>query len=261
MSMSVSMRIRAMTAPHWLGFFGLVLLAWAALFIGSVGTSGDLSSVYGVDYWVSLCSSSAGQAGLAPLFAMWAVMSAAMMAPTFLPALATFDDLRAGGATDRTGFFLLLAGYLIVWLGFSALAAGAQMVLARAGMLDGAGRSTTPYLTAGLLIVAGAYQFSALKEACLTQCRMPMTFFMEHWRPGRFVPVEMGLRLGAVCLGCCWALMALAFVGGTMNLVWMGAATVLMILEKLPEIGRPITRPLGYGLICAGLVTAALAAF
>lgn len=258
--MTVSARIRAMAAPHWLGFFGFVLVAWAALFLGSLGGASGLSSVYGVEYWVSLCSSSAGQAGLPGLFAMWAVMSAAMMAPTFLPALATFDDLRAGGATDRIGFILLVAGYMIVWLGFSVLAAGVQLALARAGLLDGAGRSVAPYLTAGLLVVAGGYQFSALKEACLTQCRAPMTFFMSYWREGRLVPVQLGLRLGALCLGCCWALMALAFVGGTMNLVWMGAATVLMVLEKLPDIGHPMTKPLGFGLIGAGILTAAAAA-
>lgn len=257
--MSISARIRAMSAPHWLGFFALVILAWAALLLGSVGLPGSSDAAAGLAWWVELCTAAPGAAGLAGLWAMWAVMSAAMMAPTFLPALATFDDLRHGGATDKAGFLLLLAGYLTIWLGFSILAAGAQLWLASLGLVNGAGQSVSSALTALLLIAAGGYQFSAIKNACLTQCRSPMTFFMGHWRPGRLVPFELGLRLGAVCLGCCWALMVLAFVGGTMNLVWMGAATVLMVLEKLPEIGAPVTRPLGWALIAAGALVAAQA--
>ena len=97
-----------------------------------------------------------------------------------------------------------------------------------------------------LLALAGAYQFSPAKEACLSKCRRPLAFFMAHWDEG---PLRNGLRLGLVCLGCCWALMALAFVGGVMNLAFMGLATVIMGLEKLPDIGRWLTRPLGVALL------------
>jgi predicted metal-binding membrane protein len=107
-------------------------------------------------------------------------------------------------------------------------------------------------LTAGLLLFAGLYQFSSLKEACLSKCRQPLTFFMAHWDEG---PWRNGLRLGAVCLGCCWALMALAFVGGVMNVAFMGLAALIMVLEKLPEIGRWVTRPLGVVLIAAAIWT------
>ena len=110
--------------------------------------------------------------------------------------------------------------------------------------------------TGALLIGAGLYQFAALKEACLSRCRAPLTFFMQHFDEG---PWRNGLRLGMDCLGCCWALMLLAFVGGTMNLAFMGLAMVIMTLEKLPEIGRPVTKPLGGALIAAGTVTWALA--
>ena len=140
----------------------------------------------------------------------------------------------------------LIAGYLLVWLGFSVVAAAAQMGLFLAGYLSPLGQSMSAPLSAGLLALAGFYQFSPAKEACLSKCRQPLTFFMSHWDEG---PFRNGVRLGAVCLGCCWALMMLAFVGGVMNLAFMGLATLIMVFEKLPEIGRYITRPLGVSLI------------
>jgi predicted metal-binding membrane protein len=107
-------------------------------------------------------------------------------------------------------------------------------------------------VSALLLALAGLYQFSTLKEACLNKCRAPLTFFMAHWDEGA---LRNGLRLGLVCLGCCWALMALGFVGGVMNLAFMGLATVVLVVEKLPGLGRWVTRPLGVVLLAsAGVV-------
>lgn len=248
-------RIRAMGAPHWLALFGLILVAWAGLFVMAVpvSDSGELramGAVYGADFWRDFCTLTPDGAGYARMLAMWALMSAAMMAPTVIPALATYEDLGQTGTATSMG--RLVAGYLAVWMGFSVLAAGAQMGLFRAGLLDPLGQSAARWLSALLLALAGLYQFSHVKEACLSKCRAPLTFFMSHWDEG---PWRNGLRLGLVCLGCCWALMALGFVGGVMNLAFMGLATVVMVLEKLPEIGRWITRPLGVLLIAgAGLV-------
>jgi predicted metal-binding membrane protein len=112
------------------------------------------------------------------------------------------------------------------------------------------------WLSAGLLLIAGAYQFTHLKAACLAKCRMPLTFFMERWAPGASRAFRMGFELGVLCFGCCWAVMALAFVGGTMNLVWMGLATLFMVMEKLPDIGRVLTRPVGCLLVLAAGATA-----
>lgn len=238
-------RIRAMGAPHWLALFGLILAAWTLLWLMAIPADlRDTAGAYGPTFWQSLCTLTPDAAGLARMAAMWALMSAAMMAPTILPALATYDDLGQGGAATRMG--PLLAGYFAVWLGFSGIAAGAQMVLFRAGLLDPLGQSTAAALSAALLGVAGLYQFSPVKAACLSKCRRPLTFFMAHWAEG---PWRNGLRLGLVCLGCCWALMALAFVGGVMNLGFMALATLIMILEKLPDIGRHVTRPLGLALL------------
>lgn len=248
--MQLAPRIRKMTAPHWLGLYGVILLAWTLLY--AMQFPPDLvaaANIYGAEFWEALCRIEPGLAGAPNIFLMWALMSAAMMAPTALPAFSTWEDL---GQTGRAqGFGLLLGGYLLVWLGFAVLATGAQLALADAGLLNPLGESVNIWLTAALLAGAGGYQFSTLKDACLSKCRRPLTFFIQHWEDG---PWRMGLRLGLVCLGCCWALMALAFVGGTMNLLWMGGAMVLMMLEKLPAIGAVMTRPLGYGLIALSAV-------
>ncbi len=242
-------RIRRMTRAHWLGFYVLVGGAWAALYAMRLPPETlAAAEVFGAEFWRALCVLEPGVAGLPALVAMWAAMAAAMMAPTLAPALATFDDLVQGGAARRAGFASLLAGYLAVWLGFAMLAATAQMALAGAGLLTPLGASAERWFTALLLAGAGAYQFTALKDACLSRCRRPLVFFMAHWAEG---PARMGLRLGAACLGCCWALMALAFVGGTMNLAFMGIAMMLMTLEKLPRWGAPLTRPLGFVLLGA----------
>ncbi|MFT7594891.1 MAG: putative metal-binding membrane protein [Paracoccaceae bacterium] len=236
-----------MGAPHWLALFGLILGAWVMLYLMAVPADlRAVGAIYGADFWVNFCNLTPDAAGMARMVAMWVLMSAAMMAPTVLPALATYEDLGQTGTA--TSMARLLAGYLTIWLGFSLLAAGAQMGLFRAGLLDPLGQSATSWLTAGLLLLAGLYQFSPMKDACLSKCRQPLTFFMSHWAEG---PWRNGLRLGLVCLGCCWALMMLAFVGGVMNLAFMGLATLVMVLEKLPEIGRYITRPLGVALLTA----------
>lgn len=243
-------RIRAMAAPHWLGLFGLILVAWVILYVMSVPAElRQLNGIYGAEFWDSLCSLTPDAAGWIRMVAMWALMSAAMMSPTVLPALATYEDL---GRSTETNMTRLVAGYLVVWLGFSALAASTQLVLLQLGLLDPLGQSVERLFSAAVLAGAGFYQFAPIKEACLSKCRTPMNFFMAHWDEGAW---RNGLRLGLVCLGCCWALMMLAFVGGVMNLGFMALATVIMVLEKLPGIGQYVTRPLGVLLIAgAGLV-------
>ncbi|NKX46107.1 DUF2182 domain-containing protein [Roseibacterium sp. KMU-115] len=241
-----------MGSPHWLALYALILGGWGLLYAMAVPADlRDLGAVYGLDLLLSLCVATPDAAGFLGLTAMWAIMSAAMMAPTALPAFAVYDDLSARGGGRFGG---LLAGYMAVWLGFSVLAAALQLALYQAGYVTVFGDSQSAVLSGLLLILAGGYQFSALKDACLTQCRAPLAFFVQHWGEGAW---RNGLRLGAACLGCCWALMALAFVGGVMNLAFMGLATLVMALEKLPEIGARITRPLGFALIGAGVLTLA----
>ncbi len=245
-------RIRSMTAVHWLALFGGILASWIVLFAMAVPAEmRQLSAVYGADFWVSLCTITPDASGFARVLLMWIVMSAAMMAPTALPAFATYDDLASQAPGAK--FSALVGGYLAVWIGFSIAAAALQMMLFQAGILGALGESRSALFSALLLLVAGLYQFSPMKEACLSKCRMPMTFFMQYWEEG---PLRNGVRLGLVCLGCCWALMLLAFVGGGMNIAFMGLATLIMIVEKLPDIGRWVTRPLGVVLLCGAALVA-----
>lgn len=235
-------------ALAWIGFYAVILLAWLGVFaMARQNPAVDMPA----DFWASLCIA-AGQSSYGPLVAMWGLMALAMMLPTFVPALRCFLDLSQTGATNARGAVALVAGYVVVWLAAGFAGAGAQYGLSRLGLLGLNGASLSGWLTSALLLGAGAYQFTSFKEACLAKCRMPLSFFLERWAPGLPRAWRMGLELGMLCLGCCWALMALGFVGGTMNLLWMGAATLFMTLEKLPDIGRWLTRPVGFGLISAG---------
>lgn len=243
----ISQPIRKMTGWHWLALFAAILIAWVGLYLMSIPDElRSLSHIYGAEFWASLCVITPDAAGLGRIFAMWVLMSGAMMAPTALPAFATYEDL---GHSINTRFWPLVLGYLTIWIGFSAIAACVQLGLFIAGSLDQLGQSTSSYLSGALLLLAGAYQFSSIKEGCLSKCRAPLTFFMQHFEEG---PWRNGLRLGLVCLGCCWALMLLSFVGGVMNIAFMGLATVLMVVEKLPDIGRFVTKPLGLILLALG---------
>lgn len=236
-------------AVLWLGFYAAILAAWAALYVWSLAMADpDLPAGFLTD----LCLSPR-ETSFPSLFGMWVVMIAAMMLPTFAPALRSYMDLEATGAASLSGAAALVAGYAVVWLGGAALGAGVQAALAGLNMVAQGGRSLSVVFTAALLLAAGLYQFSMLKAACLSRCRLPLTFFLERWSPGRLAALRMGFELGILCFGCCAALMALAFVGGTMNLLWMGAATLFMLIEKLPDLGRPLTRPLGLALIAASL--------
>ena len=240
----------------WGLFFASILAAWGLLFAMQPGL--DLPAGWqelGADYLSSLCRGNAGTAGYFPVLAMWALMALAMMAPTTVPALKTYTDLGHAGAASASGLAALIGGYLTVWLGFSALCAAAQVLLSGYGLIDPLGRSTATLLNAVLLALAGTYQFSRLKQACLKSCQSPMMFFMAHWRPGPTGAFRMGLKLGADCLGCCWALMLLAFVAGTMNLAFMGLAMALMALEKMPVIGRYLTVPTGIALLTGAAAT------
>lgn len=238
----------SMRALHWPAVFAAILASWAALYVMSVPADlRETSRVFGGEFWAALCTVTPDAAGYLRGVLMWALMSTAMMLPTLLGALATYDDI--GRLDTRTRPLTLVMGYLTVWWGFSALAAAAQLALVRADLVSQFGDSRSAALSAILLAGAGVYQFTPLKHACLTKCRRPLAFFLAHWSAG---PWRMGLRLGIACMGCCWALMLLAFVGGVMSLAFMGIATLIMTLEKMPEIGRWLSKPLGAALLGAG---------
>ena len=173
--------------------------------------------------------------------------------PTLVPTLKTYQDLIYSGAGNSTGFILIGCGFLSIWGFFSILIALLQAFLIEQNLVNSVGQIVSPVLSAFLLASAGFYQFSRLKNSCAVKCRTPMTFFMEYWAPGPYQSLKMGLRLGISCLGCCWVLMLLAFVGGTMSFAFMGLGTVIMALEKLPQLGNYISKPLGYLLISGAI--------
>ncbi len=183
--------------------------------------------------------------------AMWWVMMVAMMVPSAAPAILLYGRVHRArvdpvAAPPTTAF---LFGYLTCWLVFSLLAAGAQLWLERSALaspMTMALRSRDG--AAGLLVVAGLYQLSPLKDACLGQCRAPASFLARHYRPGVSGAFRMGVIHGAFCVGCCWSLMLLLFVGGVMNLAWIVALALLVAAEKLLPGGRWIPRITGVAL-------------
>lgn len=189
------------------------------------------------------------------MLVMWTVMMVAMMLPSATPAVLLFSRVREhrvahGRAYASTAAFV--AGYLLTWLAFSVLATIANWVLHTGGalssMMGQVGRSA-----GGLMLVAaGAFQWTPLKQACLVHCRTPLGFLTQHWREGNTGALVMGLHHGAYCLGCCWMLMALLFVLGVMNLVWVAVLTLVVLIEKLLPRGALLSRTLGVALMIWG---------
>ena len=189
-------------------------------------------------------------------FAMWTVMMVGMMAGTAAPVLLLFAASRAKRPEPGARIAVLVfgLGYLLVWTGFSAGAALAQWILHEKAVLSPMMAASNPYLAGTILIVAGVYQLTPWKSACLTHCQSPLGFLMSHWREGASGAFQMGLRHGAYCLGCCWALMVVLFVVGVMNLVWVALLTAFVLLEKIGPRNMLVTRMAGAGMVVGGIV-------
>jgi len=177
------------------------------------------------------------------------------MGPTFVPTMRAYEDLITSANGSMGGSVGVVLGFFICWVGFAAVISLAQTWLIEIGILTSMGKSVSKIFSVVLLISAGVYQFTALKDKCLAHCRSPLFQFLAHWRSGFVGGVSMGFHHGAYCVACCWGLMVIGFVGGIMDLLWMGGATLLMTLEKLPDIGKHLTRPLGFGLVLWGIAT------
>jgi len=190
------------------------------------------------------------------IFLMWWVMMIAMMTPSAAPTVLLFAALKRVGPdkSRTTGLSLVfLAGYLVAWAVFSLLATFGQWGFEGLGLSDGPMMTIRSQAFAGaVLIAAGLYQLSALKTACLRHCRSPARFLSEHSRPGAYGAFRTGALHGAYCLGCCWALMVLLFVGGVMNLIWIAGIAFYVALEKLLPGARWLVPVTGVALIAAG---------
>ncbi|MEM1075654.1 MAG: DUF2182 domain-containing protein [Pseudomonadota bacterium] len=242
----------------WLGFFAAILAAWWMMYtmaldmdLDVLGRPGEIGArMAAMDPRMPMYMP---MANFTPLFVMWAAMMAAMMLPTLVPTLRAYEDLIVSATGTRAGWLGVLLGYSFVWLGFAAMITGVQLGLLFGGVVDMLGIAKSPWIAGGLLIAVGAFQFTRAKEICHGVCHAPMNYYLGHWRTGFAGGARMGVGLGAFCVGCCWGFMALGFVGGVMNLAWMGLATLFMVIEKLPQLGHYVTKPMGFALLTAGV--------
>lgn len=174
------------------------------------------------------------------LFAMWAVMMVGMMLPSAAPAVLLYGAVvRKSPDADRVAQHMnaFAGGYIVIWTLFSALATILQRLLAHAALISPMMAAQDRRFGGGLLILAGLYQLTPLKRACLRSCRSPAEFLARHWRRGIAGGFWLGFLNGLFCLGCCWALMLLLFAGGVMNLWWIAGLTIFVLLEKLAPFG------------------------
>ena len=186
---------------------------------------------------------------------MWVVMMTGMMIPTAAPMILTFATINrrkreTGSSYTPTVVFAL--GYVVVWSGFAVAAALIQWGLQSAALLTPMMVSASPLLGGAILIAAGAYQWTPLKQACLKNCRSPLDFVLERWREGPRGALSMGVEHGAFCVGCCWVLMGLLFVGGVMNLLWVAAIAIFVALEKMAPYGPWGARASGIAMALVG---------
>jgi predicted metal-binding membrane protein len=198
---------------------------------------------------------------IALFLAVWVVMLGAMMLPTLVPLARLFGPVSARSGHPHSARAGLYGGYLLIWLAFAPAAllfdAGVH-ALARAWPWLEAHEGL---ILAGALVLAGAYQLSPVKDACLTACRDPLGFLWQHYRRGFRGGLVLGVRHGLWCLGCCWALMLVMFATGVGSLVWMLALTAVMVVEKTTRIGARLVVPVGLVLLAGGLLLGALALF
>jgi predicted metal-binding membrane protein len=219
----------------WGGIVVLSALAWIYLIIMPMGASSRLLDA-------------------ALMFLMWAVMMVAMMLPSAAPMLATYA--RIASAREGTRAFdvwMFAGGYFVAWTVFSLAVTAVQYALQSVAIVSN-GMRTGPVAGGIILLIAGIYQLTPWKNSCLKWCRTPIGFFMTNWRDGARGAFRMGLDHGAFCTGCCWMLMALLFVAGVMNLAWIAAISVLVLVEKAAPYGRAIARASGVAMIAVGLV-------
>jgi predicted metal-binding membrane protein len=191
------------------------------------------------------------------VFAMWAVMMVGMMAPSAAPMILMYARVARQGTSNGKPFAAIgwfVTGYFLVWIGFSAAATVVQWTIERAALLDSRMASASNVLGGFVLIGAGIYQWTPLKDACLAQCQSPLGFLMRHggFRGDVAGCLRLGIRHGGYCVGCCWLLMALLFVGGVMNVLWIALLALLVLVEKLAPLGRWVARAAGAGCVVAG---------
>ena len=247
---------------------GLAVLAWAYVLwlaadmdMGGMDMSGmDMSDFRMIPAGMGMMAPALAPWGgieFAFVFAMWTVMMVGMMTPSAAPMILIYARLDRQLAMEHkpftaTGWFA--AGYLLAWVGFALIATVTQWALDRATLLDPMMASSSKVLGGGVLIAAGIYQWTPLKDVCLAKCRSPFLFIAQlgGFRRDVIGSLLLGVRHGSYCVGCCWVLMALLFVGGVMNVLWISLLALLVLLEKILPFGRWIARAAGVTFLAAG---------
>jgi predicted metal-binding membrane protein len=190
------------------------------------------------------------------MFVMWAVMMVGMMTPSAAPMILVYarvsrQQALQGKPLAATSFFA--GGYLLAWTAFSTAATIGQWLLERAALLTHMGATSIHILGAILLIAAGLFQWTPVKDACLKHCQSPLSFILQYgFRPDASGSLGLGFKHGIFCIGCCWALMALLFVGGVMNIIWIAGLAIFVLLEKVVPLGHFLSRTAGAGLLAWG---------
>jgi predicted metal-binding membrane protein len=244
-----------LSRPRWIALacmIGLTASGWAWLLLAVPPVSGPAG------LFDAICRASPSTAGgvetTAILAAMWLAMTLAMMLPTAGPMILTYAEIAETASRKGERIVspqVLILGYLAVWFGFAALATPAQLAVISVAAWPGAAKVAAP-ASALLFLVAGLYQFSALKQACLTACQRPFSFFFLNWTDRPLGVFRLGLRQGVYCLGCCWAMMLLMLAAGAMNVVWMALLGLLMLIEKMTPLPH-VRRAIGIAFAAAGL--------
>lgn len=232
------------------GLVSVTLLAW----LYTAYLAEDLSHTATAYLGVGLPQAHA--TNLLLLFVMWVVMMVAMMIPSASQMILTFAAISRKQQAEGKPFLptaAFLSGYVVVWSGYSAAAAVGQWGLHRADLVSALGVSTSATFSGVLLLAAGIFQWTPLKNACLSHCRSPLGFLLTSWRSGTRGALTMGMKHGSFCVGCCWALMALMFVAGTMNLLWLAAIAGFVLLEKLAPRGHLVGHVAGVTFVVWGL--------
>lgn len=234
------------------GLVAVIALSWAYLLLGA-GLGTDMMEMGGR----MMAMRPAWTPGYAALiFVMWAVMMAAMMLPGAAPIILLVAALARNRATlPGAAATLFASGYLLVWGGFALAATLLQWGLDELGVLSPTMAVGNRALAGGVLIAAGVYQWTPLKDTCLSHCRSPLAFLVQHWRSGPLGILSTGMRHGVFCLGCCWMLMVPLFTGGLMNLVWIAAIALFVLMEKALPWGGRMSRVTGLALLAWGVVT------
>jgi predicted metal-binding membrane protein len=206
-----------------------------------------------------------GWSDIGLVFAMWVAMTLAMMLPTAGPMILTYTEIADTAVHKGESVaspLALTTGYAAIWVGFAVAATALQIILTKFALLDPAMGTASPLFSAAIFLAAGAYQFSALKHACVAVCQRPFPFFLTNWSTESSAVFRLGLRQGLYCLGCCWAMMLLMFAVGVMNVVWMATLGLVMATEKIVTTTR-VSRMVGavFALIGMLLIANAIAVY